>query len=197
MTSNDRKFIQYVKEQCALYGIKCLIRPVKYVKLSGNIQCGGWFDETEKQLVCASNRPDFLQILVHEFSHLTQWVDQWQAWRRGIGGIGYVDEWLGGKKVANIRKHLAYSRDLELDNEKRSVKHIKKFNLSINIEDYIRRANAYVLFYNRLFITRKWATNKNSPYSNPLIYNKMPKTFRVNYTSSCSKYNKIFEKAGL
>ena len=129
MTSNDRKFIQYVKEQCALYGIKCLIRPVKYVKLSGNIQCGGWFDETEKQLVCASNRPDFLQILVHEFSHLTQWVDQCQAWTRGIGGIGYVDEWLGGKKVANIRKHLAYSRDLELDNEKRSVKHIKKFTL--------------------------------------------------------------------
>lgn len=197
MTSNDRKFVQYVKEQCALYGIKCVIRPVKYVKLSRNIQCGGWFDESEKVLVCASNRPDFLQILVHEFSHLTQWVEKCKPWVRGINGIGYVDEWLSGKDVPNIRKHLAYSRDLELDNEKRSVKHIKKFNLSIDVEDYIRRANAYVLFYNRLFITRKWATNKNSPYSNPLIYNKMPKTFRVNYTSSCSKYNKIFEKAGL
>ena len=197
MTSNDRKFVQYVKEQCAKYGIKCVIRPVKYVKLSRNIQCGGWFDESEKVLVCASNRPDFLQILVHEFSHLTQWVEKCKPWVRGINGIGYVDEWLSGKDVPNIRKHLAYSRDLELDNEKRSVKHIKKFNLSIDVEDYIRRANAYVLFYNRLFITRKWATNKNSPYSNPLIYNKMPKTFRVNYTSSCSKYNKIFEKAGL
>lgn len=194
MTANDKKFIQHVKEQCAEYGIKCIIRHVKYVKLSGNIQCGGWFDEEGKELVCASNRPDFLQILVHEFSHLTQWIDQCEAWKKGIGGVGYVDEWLSGKKVPNIRKHLAYSRDLELDNEKRAVKHIKKFGLSINIEDYIRRANAYVQFYNHMYYTRKWATSKNSPYRNPRIIAAMPKTFHMNYEKMSKKVEKVFRE---
>lgn len=194
MTSNDRKFIQYVKEQCAEYGIKCIIRHVKYVKLSGNIQCGGWFDETKKELVCASNRPDFLQILVHEFSHLTQWVDQCEAWKKGVEGIAYVDEWLSGKNVPNIRKHLSYSRDLELDNEKRTVKHIKKFGLSINVDDYIRRANAYIQFYNHIYYTRKWATHKNSPYKNPRIIAAMPKTFHMNYKKMSRKVEKVFRE---
>ena len=197
MTSNDRKFVQYVKEQCAMYGIKCIIRPVKYVKLSRNIQCGGWFDETEKVLVCASNRPDFLQILVHEFSHLTQWVEQCEPWLKGINGIGYVDEWLSGKDVPNIRKHLAYSRDLELDNEKRSVKHIKKFGLSIDIEDYIRRANAYVQLYNWMYYTRRWSTNSNSPYRNPRIIAAMPKTFHMNYQKMSKKVEKVFREENI
>lgn len=194
MTANDKKFIQHVKEKCAEYGIKCIIRHVKYVKLSGNIQCGGWFDEEGKELVCASNRPDFLQILVHEFSHLTQWIEQCDPWVNANTSLGLVDEWLGGKEIRNISKHLGVSRDLELDNEKRAVKHIKKFKLSINIDDYIRRANAYVQFYNWLYYTRRWATNKNSPYKNKRVIATMPKTFHMNYQKMSKKVEKVFRE---
>jgi len=197
MTANDRKFIQYVKEQCAKYGIKCIIRPVKYVKLSRNIRCGGWFDEGKKELVCASNRPDFLMILAHEFSHLTQWVDQCKPWTKGVDGIGYVDEWLEGKEIPNIRKHLSSSRDLELDNEKRTVKHIKKFNLSIDIEDYIQRANAYVQLYNWMYYTRRWASPNNSPYRNPRVIAAMPKTFHMKYDQMSKRVEKVFREEGI
>ena len=108
-----------------------------------------------------------------------------------------VDEWLEGKEVPNIKKHLATCRNLELDNEKRAVKIIKKFDLDIDIDRYIKKANAYVLFYNRLLATRKWATPKNSPYSNQRIIEKMPRYFMKDYSTLSKRIEKVFEQEGL
>lgn len=103
-----------------------------------------------------------------------------------------VDEWLEGKDIPNIKKHLATSRDLELDNEKRAVKLIKKFDLDIDIERYIKKANAYVFFYNHMLATRKWASPKNSPYRNKRLIEAMPAHFRMNYKTTPKRIEKIF-----
>ena len=96
-----------------------------------------------------------------------------------------------------MKKALALTRDLELDNEKRSVKIIKEWGLPIDIKEYTQKANAYVNLYNRLAVTRKWPSVKNSPYKNPKIYKQMPKIFRMDYKNLSEKYYKIFEEAGL
>jgi len=192
MNKKAKDFIKHVKSECKKHGIKCDLRRTKYVRLSGNIKCSGYFDEDEPALVCSMNRPDSLEILAHEFGHFTQWVEKIDLWKKCMTSMPLVDEWLGGKDVPNIKKHLAASRDLELDNEKRTVKLIKKFELDIDIERYIKKANAYVMFYNRMLATRKWATPKNSPYKNERLIEAMPGHFRMNYNSIPKRIERIF-----
>ena len=46
-----KAFVNYVKTECKANGIKVELRPTKYVKLSGNIKCSGYFDDGEMKLV--------------------------------------------------------------------------------------------------------------------------------------------------
>jgi hypothetical protein len=101
------------------------------------------------------------------------------------------------RSVPNIKKHLAVSRELELDNEKRSVRIIKKFGLDVDIDSYIKKANAYIYFYNRLLATRKWATPNNSPYGNQKIIEKMPRYFKADYSITPKRIEKVFIQENL
>jgi len=195
MTRKELKFIEYVKEQCAEHGVKCSLRNVKYVKLSGNIKCSGYFDGGDKpELVVAMNRKDWIEILVHEYCHLTQWVERIPLWKRSETSLDKVDEWLSGGKVNNIGRHLGVARDLELDNEKRAVALIKEWGLKVDIDNYIRKANAYVQFYNYMGISRRWSKPGNSPYSNKNLINEMPNKFNMNYDKMSKKVEKAFIK---
>jgi len=125
-TAKENRFIKFIRKQCKLHCIKCDLRNVKYLKLSGNIHCSGYFDESNMQLVVAMNRRDWIEILAHEYCHLTQRVEGCKEWTNGTIGIDKVDKWLSGEAIRNIKKWLGYSRDLELDNEKRTVALIQK-----------------------------------------------------------------------
>ena len=196
MEDNVERFIEHVKAECKKHKIKLQLRKVKYLKLYGNIKCSGYFDEEVGVLAIAIGREGWLGVLVHEYGHLTQWVEQCKAWTDGAGTAN-IDHWLSGKRVRNIKVALAKTRDLELDNEKRSVKLIKKWELPIDIKVYIQKANAYVQFYNYIYYTRRWATPTNSPYRNPAIYGKMPTTFRMNYKTLSKIHMKVFEDSGI
>lgn len=190
------RFIKFVRQECKAHGIKFLLKRSKYVVISKTIRCSGWFDSEAKELVVAGKNRNWLATLVHEYAHLTQWIEQCKEWK-AAEGIENIDDWLNGKKIKNPKRALAKTRDLELDNEKRSVKIIKDWELPIDIKDYTQRANAYVQFYNYLFFTRRWCTPKNSPYRNPKIYKYMPTVFNMNYKVLSEKYKKVFEDAGV
>jgi len=197
MNKNTQQFVDYVKSECKANGIKVDLRKRAYLVLSGNIKCSGYFDSEERKLVVATKREDWLPILVHEFGHFTQWMDDCKEWRTSGTSLNDVDEWLGGKEVTNIKKSLGKCRDLELDNEKRSVAIIKAWELPVDIKTYTQKANAYVQFYNWMFFTRRWCTPQNSPYKNPKIYGMMPTTFKMDYKKMSPKYKKIFQAAGI
>jgi hypothetical protein len=151
MTRKEMNFVQWVKEQCKPHGVKCSLRKVKYLRLSGNIKCSGFFEGGDTPMLAVSmNRADWIEILVHEYCHLTQWVDGIELWDKADVSLVKVDDWLSGKNVRNIDKHLAVARDLELDNEKRSVALIKEWGLNVDLDCYIKKANAYIQFYNHL-----------------------------------------------
>lgn len=194
---NSRQFVKHVREQCKLHGVKLTLKKSQYLILSDNARCSGYFDDEAKELVVAGNHPEYLSILVHEFAHLTQWVDNCEPWRKLGDSLVKIHDWLGGKEVKGIKRALAKARNLELDNEKRSVKIIKEWNLPIDIKLYTQKANAYVSFYNWMYYTRRWCTVKNSPYRNPEIYKHMPKIFRMNYNKLSDKYMKVFREAGV
>lgn len=189
---NTQAFIDHVKKECKKHGIKASLRNTKYVKLSGNIKCSGYFDDENKMLVCSMNRPDFLEILAHEYCHLTQYVDQIDLWSATEVSMPLLDSWLAGKEVKDINKHISNCRDLELDNEKRAVKVIKKFNLKVDLDHYIRKANAYVQFYNYMKESRRWCTPKRSPYTNKRIISAMPNNFKMNYNTIPKHIKQLF-----
>ena len=192
-TQKELGFIQFVKAECKKYGVKCSLRNTKYVKMDGNVKCSGWFDEEEPALVVAMNRPDWIEILAHEYCHLTQWVEQVPIWKKAEVSLGKVWEWLDGKNHRNIQTHIGVARDLELDNEKRAVKIIKKFDLKVDLEHYVKKANAYVQFYNWMLVTRKWSKPNNSPYKNKNLVAAMSNKFNMKYNSLSPKLEKIFK----
>mgnify|MGYP003337777750 FL=1 len=197
MKLNDFAFIDFVKQECKRVGIKCILKNVKSVKLSegSNARCSGYFDSENKELVVSMKRPDSLAILVHEYCHLTQWEEQIPLWKKADVSLTKIDEWLCGKEIRNIKKHLAIARDLELDNEKRSVKMIRKWKLSINIKDYIQKANSYIHFYNYIYYTRKWSKPRNTPYTNKQIQAIMSDRFNMRYDVLPEKIHNAFVAA--
>jgi hypothetical protein len=196
-TKKELAFIEHVKKICKIYGVKCSLRKTKYVKMDGNVKCSGWFDEEKPELVVAMNRPDWIEILSHEYSHLTQWVEQIPLWKDAEISLSKVWEWLDGKNCRNIDKHIAIARDLELDNEKRSVNIIKTFDLKVDVDNYIRKANAYVQFYNWMRITRKWSKPSNSPYKNENVKMAMSNKFNMKYDKLSPKLEKIFRQENI
>ena len=64
MNKKEKEFVNYVKSECKKYGVKCDLRKTKYVKLSGNIKCSGYFDEDGLSLVCSMNRPMMIILIL-------------------------------------------------------------------------------------------------------------------------------------
>lgn len=193
----EAEFIKYVKQECKKHNIKCVLKNTKTVKLDGSSRCSGYFDE--ESLVVAMKRPDAIQILVHEYGHLTQWVDQCKIWVRSTNQQSHdkLYRWLAGENIKDIKEAVEICRDLELDNEKRSVKIIQRFNLNIDTDLYIKKANAYIQFYNYLLISRRWCNPSNTPYKNNNLVEVMSDRFDMNYKKLSKKLLKIFEEENI
>lgn len=195
MTNKEKQFVSWVKSECKKANVEVSLRSVSFVKAGVGIKCSGYFEERVDdvpRLVSSLNRKDWVEILAHEFSHMRQWQEKMPLWVDSSESFELMDKWLAGGLVYDIKKHLGVVRDLELDCEKRAVKLIKEWNLNVDIENYIRKANAYVHFYNYIYKTRKWSDPNNSPYGNPNVISVMSPTFRMNYKKMSKKVEKAF-----
>jgi hypothetical protein len=145
---------------------------------ANSIKCSGFFDEEDMELAVATNKKenDWLVILIHESCHLDQYTQKTPIWKQGEDGIGIIDDWLDNKTYngQQLIKAFEDTIKLEVDCEKRSVKKIKKYNLPINTEEYIQKANAYLISYWATYRDRKWFP---FPYNDPKIYKNMPTKF--------------------
>lgn len=193
-SKKEQDFIQYVKSRCKEHGVKCSLRNSKFVKMEGHVKCSGWFDEEVPELVVSMNRPDWIEILAHEYSHLTQFVEQIPVWTEGVTSLPVVWAWLDGKDHPKIDYHIDSAKELELDNEQRTVKIIQAFELNIDLDHYIKKANAYIMFYNWLKQTRRWSSPHNSPYKNQRLVDAMSSKFNMNYNKMPKRIEKIFRE---
>jgi hypothetical protein len=94
--------------------------------------------------------------------------------------------------VKNIEYHLGIVRDLELDNEKRTVALIQRWDLDVDIDHYIKKANAYIQFYNYMGKTRRWSNPTNAPYGNKNLIDVMSNKFDMNYKRLSKRVEKVF-----
>jgi hypothetical protein len=204
LTESDITKITVFIEDLKLYtkenNIKLVLSPEKGVQFSeGGILCNGYFDDITSTLACALGKDvsQWLVILLHESCHMDQWVEKVPEWTENVG-MDNIEKWLNGDDTVNmnnIDNEIKTSIIVEVDCEKRTVEKIKKYGLDsiINIDEYIQKSNAYVLFYLWMRKNRKWYTIGKEPYNITDIVNVMPKTFDINYTILDSNIEKTYD----
>jgi hypothetical protein len=200
MNKEISNFIEFAKSECKKHGVK--FKPYKrsYVKLTDDIKCGGYFDDGSDSgkpvLAFAQGREDFIELMVHEYCHMTQWLDGIELWDICSDSMSIIDEWLSGKDHPDklVECAINNSRDLELDNEKRAVKIFKEWSIPVDLELYTKKANAYVNFYNYMKTTRKWSDPGNSPYTNKNIMEAMSSKFDMNYQELTPGLIELYKK---
>lgn len=205
MDEKIEAFISFVKDECKKNSVK--FKPYKrsYIKLTNDIKCGGFFDDgsdpaTRKAtLAFAQGRKDFLELMVHEYCHMTQWIDGIDLWEISASSMTTIDEWLSGvdHPMEEVEAALNASRELELDNEKRSAEMFKKWDLPVDVDLYIKKSNAYVLFYNYMKISRKWSAPGNAPYTNKNILDAMSDKFDMDYENLSEELIELFKKENI
>ena len=193
LTESDITKVKVFIEDLKIYtkenNIKLVLSPEKGVKFSeGGILCNGYFDDITSTLACALGKDvsQWLVILLHESCHMDQWIEKVPEWTENVG-MDNIEKWLNGDdsvNMNNIDNEIRTSIIVEVDCEKRTVEKIKKYGLDsiINIDEYIQKSNAYVLFYLWMRKNRKWYTIGKEPYNIPDVVNVMPKTFDIDYT---------------
>lgn len=197
---NFEKFVDFVKSECKKHKVVLKEYKRSYIKYSETIKCGGFFASAEDDgfkkptLAYAKGNPDAMSLFVHEYGHMTQWLEQIPIWKEATFSLDYLDKWLNGEDFDDVFKHIDIAKELELDNEKRSVELIKKWNLPIDIPTYIKKANAYIQFYLYIKESRRWSKVGHSPYSVNAIVNLMSENFDMNYNVLDPKIREAFVK---
>jgi hypothetical protein len=74
---------------------------------------------------------------------------------------------------------------------------INEWGLSIDTDKYIKRANAYLMFYNWLKQTRKWSNPNNTPYGNKRIVAAMPTNFKLDYSKLPKRFEKLYREENI
>jgi len=191
--------IKHIKAECKKHNVKYYKGPGRFVWLQdSNIKCGGYFNsEPEPMLAFASKSKEANTLLAHEYCHMTQWLDKIPLWDIANNSLVVVDNWLNGFDCDNIEWHLANCRDLELDNEIRTAKLFDEYDFGQTKEEYIKKANAYIIFYNYLSISRRWSKPGNSPYSNARILELMSNKFDMDYTKMSPELTNIFQEENI
>lgn len=165
-SKNFAKFKAFAESYCSKRGKKIIIINKKSIAENG-ARYGGWCDG--KEMVIAGKHKLFEDIFIHEFSHMTQAVEDTQIWREN------GDIWTGlAKKKVKILDWPEYIKTIELerDCEKRALKFIKKYQI-MNCGIYAKKANMYLYYYQFVFLNKKWE-NSTSIYDCQEIYDKMP-----------------------
>lgn len=202
---NPDEFISLLKKQCEENGVKHLFPDTPKVSYQGSehMQVSGYFNDVpELVLACAIGKPveEWIEIAVHESCHMDQWLDKDELWsnirKDGVDCDKNMDDWLGGKEFS-VEEYTHFVRTMqlvEIDCEIRSVKKIQTLGLSINIDNYIKKANSYLFFYTVILQTKKWC--EKPPYSVPEIVNAMPGYFLPvkEYLSISDEILKLYEQ---
>jgi len=197
------RFVKLVRKKLREKNVSLNLVEKKWVEVEGRIKVNGYFDEENKSLVCAVDKPckSWLPILVHEYGHFEQWVRQCEPWKRiNVDGEDQGDAlflWIKKKKrykQTDLKRYTARTRNLEADCERRTAKNIRKFKLPIDVNSYIQQSNSYLYFYNYALLRRRWWKSGCAPYDIPEVWTNFPTTLKKSYSKLPQKYVESYDK---
>ena len=195
LDTNSQAFLNHVIKDCKENNIKFKFSKKSHVKLSEGSYCSGYFCEEDRELVVTTkpSQEEWLRLIVHEWNHMQQWKEQCPEWK--ADDVNEIFDWYCGDVELHPKTAWKYSMtalNLELDCEKRSVETIILFDLPLDIQEYTRRANAYVMFYHAAYKNRSWSRKFREPYNIPEIVNAMSPEFDMDYTRLPAKFEKLY-----
>jgi hypothetical protein len=137
------------------FGVSVLLSPEATVDSGDGFKCGGFFCDQTRRLAVATGRSEdaWVGVLIHEYAHLTQWIEGAPVWRSVKEGMW---DWIDGKAIKNPREAVRTVQELEADCERRAIRMIRELDAPVDLEKYTRTANAYIHFHNVIADKRKW-----------------------------------------
>jgi hypothetical protein len=172
-------FIDSVISFCLIHSLELEVSETKYVYIFGT-ECAGSFSARNDTLSIAVGEPfeDWFPVLVHEFCHANQYIDNRDQFRIMDISSDRVFEWTNGKDFTDQELDQAFADTtwLESDCEARAVKAIAAHRLTHLIEpnEYAQKGNAYAQFYQYLRKTRVWYVLGQCPYKLPEVWSLFP-----------------------
>ena len=193
-----RNFIQAEIAHCKQHKIK-----VEILKDLNLVECNGHFADNSNACLTVytnNNIDEWLPVFVHETCHKDQYLEKTDIWNKRIGNeydaLEIFDMWIDHHIELlphQLRPVLENIVQVELDCERRSAIKIQKYDLPIDLNEYIQKSNAYIWYYHAAAHTRAY-TQRISPYINPDVWTKMPLDFNRNYSNIKSKMLKLYLK---
>ena len=196
---NRKRLIRDIKNRCQELNVTLVLTNKRHVRYPGfGKGIAGFFEEHSKtspaKLVSTIKGKWGLSTLLHESSHMDQWIEDHKSWTQSNTEDGIFDEWLHGKKFKKerIKKAASLIRSCELDCEKRTVEKLKKYKIGIGTKKYIKDANCYLFLYTFLLKSRKWP--KTLPMGIKEITDAMPDKFLDRYDRMPKKLEELYWK---
>lgn len=180
--SNAIKFLELVLKDCKKHGVKVNIIPKRRYKLSKFEAVVGLWDEENLSITVAAHNDDWLTTLAHEYSHFCQWKNNEHSGDEIDDAYADFDEWVEGKTELSeqrLNEIITMIQYCELDCEKKTLELIKKYNLFDKPSLYVKKANAYILSYEVIKITK--TIFDQSAHGSRKILKLMPDTFIENF----------------
>ena len=175
-----KEFVKFVRNEVSYYGIKLIFGRGVEVNIGG-FRSSGFFDEREIRV--ARKCPDWLTVLVHEYSHFLQWKYRKEEYEdmsiNNVDSLKIIHDWIDGEEFrpSTIKKAFVKARRLEKKCEMLALDIIRKHGLPINTERFIRQANCHIYYYHMMEKTRKRSIHNEMFYSRA-IAKMMPNTFQ-------------------
>jgi hypothetical protein len=203
-----KPFINEIKKTARENGVKVILSPKRFLDVETGSPCNGYFDNTDQPILavaCGQPWQKWLPVLLHESSHMDQWLEKDPVFNTDIGNGSSVEHdalnlilmWCDNLIELSEYQLDTYINKLiavELDCEKRTAQKILDYEIPLDITDYIKRANAYIYFYAMMKFTRKWYQIDNEPYAAKEILNQMPSHFYNDYTNVSPTIKKLYLK---
>lgn len=208
LTYEDRCFIRDTWAKCNSNGVVLDLQNEDRVAYpGGESRVSGYFlgdDLGEKPRLCvAIGKPttEWMTILMHESSHMDQWVEKCEPWRQGVrdGRDVYdvLQDWLDRKvELSSDEQDDVVGRciAIELDCEKRTLEKMRRLGMVMYTYDYVRKANAYIWSYYMVQVRRRWYSV--APYEVFEVWGGMPDRFMdlERYTSMTLEMSSVFDR---
>jgi len=176
-----RKFVNHVKNELSRYGMKLVFGAGEHVNCEG-LRLSGYFDELKGIIKVARRNNYWLTVLAHEYAHFLQWKYQTREYMdisvNKKDALYIIDDWMKGGEYrpSTIRKAFLKARNLEKKCEMKALAVIRRFNLPIKEEFFIRQANCHIYYYHMMEKTRRLRGFEDM-FFNRRIQRLIPKSF--------------------
>lgn len=190
------KFKQYVYDVCDYNGVNVIFDPNDRITDENGCMYSGYFYgepeayQGELAVAVGVEMERWLPILVHEFGHCLQWIEDSPFWYityfedEDFDAYESLSLWTMGEKdlaPSQAQQFAKLVRMLEHDCDQRAVQLIEQFDLPIDKQQYIQQSNAYHLYFNYVGKTGNWSYHQPRPYVDEAVWGHMPTQWLDDY----------------